>query len=34
MVLGERALVVNACEANRKKDYIYVEVIIPTAWEE
>ena len=34
MVLGERALVVNACEVNRKEDYIYVEVIISATWEE
>ena len=34
MVLSERAPVVNACEVSRKKDYIYVEVIISTAWEE
>ena len=34
MLSGERVPVVNACEVDRKKDYIYVEVIIPTAWEE
>ena len=33
MVLGERAPVVNACEVNRKMDWIYVEVINSSVWE-
>ena len=34
MIVAERAAVVRACEVDRKKDYIYVKVIISTAWEE
>ena len=34
MVVVWRAVVVRACEVDRKKDYIHVKVIISTAWEE
>ena len=34
MVVVWRAAVVRACEVDRKKDYIYVKVIVSIAWKE